>query len=673
MKLKRFFSTITALSATCVIALACGPYIPTLPMPDFFKPLDDVNWDFEVDRNITLWQKLTDPSIPREDIYNAVYKMTYDQITDGLRGTATTTNKFLEHLTTLEMHPMACFLTTAKATEEARRKAESPWYYPESRGNGDGDMEYLFDLCRSGIEDCELRDRYGLQGVRLLITMNRPAECVAFYDSVFAHYDDSNLFKQMALPYIAGCYLRMGDGARCDSIRRKCSDMFPGDYNLNDIETYDPDSPVLIQNMRLACADSTQCAMAAMVADRILKGSVKPSFPGDWEAIRAYYVAEYLNDNVKGRKLMSQALTHSFSSPQIRNQALAYKMGLDADVMDTRWLVDGLDTLLPLVHWSQKGYEHWRRLIAHVMYEHWIPTLWNAGKYAQAIEMAGVAYHAFGHWGDMEPAGTVDYRSLQFQLMEKLDCRQLEAVKRQFDNPVTPLMAYLWKFVPHADDFWHELCGTLALREHDYARAVRHLQEVSLDFQREMNIYPYLAYPVWSNVPVTFDVEKDSAQDFRPVANAWRSRANCDNAKLNYARRMLACQRVLASGSADGDRKGIAALLLAAGWDTPWVFTRYSDGWAAKWDYEAWRNDHPVDKYWFLHWHVTDPLPAEAPFTYEQAMAMMRTDQGRAIATYLTDGPGATRNQWAHTLMGRYVKAQCDTWADWLPRVSTGV
>ena len=76
------------LLATSFNAVACGPYPPIIPTPQFFTS----NWDgllsrdFYKQENLRLWQQLTSNRIPLKDIEQVVYEddgELLNQIVDG--------------------------------------------------------------------------------------------------------------------------------------------------------------------------------------------------------------------------------------------------------------------------------------------------------------------------------------------------------------------------------------------------------------------------------------------------------------------------------------------------------------------------------------------------------------------------------------------------------------
>lgn len=61
--------------------MACGPYYPIIPTPEFFitgKPHKTMA-DYDRDENLRLWQELTSKQIPLSDIEKVVYSDSFDK------------------------------------------------------------------------------------------------------------------------------------------------------------------------------------------------------------------------------------------------------------------------------------------------------------------------------------------------------------------------------------------------------------------------------------------------------------------------------------------------------------------------------------------------------------------------------------------------------------------
>ena len=95
MKLKAFIRPAVSLALLAGVsqAIACGPYSPLIPTPDFFGteytyiPSDRQ----QREENIRLWQSVTSDSIPAADILQAVYKDSRDSFLELAEGSSDAT------------------------------------------------------------------------------------------------------------------------------------------------------------------------------------------------------------------------------------------------------------------------------------------------------------------------------------------------------------------------------------------------------------------------------------------------------------------------------------------------------------------------------------------------------------------------------------------------------
>ena len=162
----------------------------------------------EIEANCIGWQKLTSATIPLEDIYKVVYKMSledFEKICNNRK--AKYENKFVEWITKKDT-AILDFLRLAKANEYIRVKHNSRWYYPTMDIGINMSLEDVVEEALS-VKDARLRDRYLLQAVRALFSLTRYEECVALWDNEVSKLPEDNLMRQLIQPYIAGAEFRL--------------------------------------------------------------------------------------------------------------------------------------------------------------------------------------------------------------------------------------------------------------------------------------------------------------------------------------------------------------------------------------------------------------------------------------------------------------------------------
>jgi hypothetical protein len=165
-------------------------------------------YSLKVSRNCDEWQGLTSVDIPVDDIYQAVYKMTMEELeTVAENRTVSYDNKFIEWITKKDT-ALLDFLLLAKTNEYIRIELNSRWYYPTMKTNAKMTIEEVAEKALA-LTDERLRDRYLLQAVRALFSMSRFEECVKLWENEASLLPEENLMRQMIMPYIAGAEYRL--------------------------------------------------------------------------------------------------------------------------------------------------------------------------------------------------------------------------------------------------------------------------------------------------------------------------------------------------------------------------------------------------------------------------------------------------------------------------------
>ena len=214
MKSLRYFLISAILLTITSEAKACGPYWYTPNGYHMYRICDmqpksvEDEYSLNVKRNCEEWQGLTSEEIPIDDIYQAVYKMTMEELeTVAENRTALYDNKFIEWITKKDT-ALLDFLLLAKTNEYIRIELNSRWYYPTMKTSAKMTIEEVARVALAQT-DARLRDRYLLQAVRALFSMSRYEECVGVWENEASLLPEDNLMRQMILPYIAGAEYRL--------------------------------------------------------------------------------------------------------------------------------------------------------------------------------------------------------------------------------------------------------------------------------------------------------------------------------------------------------------------------------------------------------------------------------------------------------------------------------
>lgn len=719
----QFLSSLILIAVCSVESYACGPYNPIIPAPEFFglsgshKNMSE----YEREENLRLWQSLTSDRIPLADIEQVVYSDSLIRFNDytGYEP-AKTDNVFYIYLNNSCDSEITDLLRTAKDLEKSWRKIRSPWYYPRNRDHTDynGYFHYIIELCKA-YKGERLKDRYALQVTRALFASRDYAGCIEYADSAFADIPDSNLMKRMAQRYAAGCWNRLGDKNRADSIFAKVGDIWS--LSVEDPVIYmaerNPNAPQLIDYIRSNATDSTFMQGIRPIVVQLLKNN-KVAYRADWNFVMAYIDNEFNNNSSVARQHMYKAMKGKFSSDELESLARAYKMKLDASVGD-------FSNLLADLKWIEKktdvlnfDAEEWIRRCRNIIYVGWIPILWNKKDYSTAILLCAYAdnlapseqWHEV--WTDVEwnfygssttvlnvsdmreseeYENHIDYGSLSFQMMGSLTSAQLASVYNSILKD-KPLYSFLRRKARTDKDYYYELIGTLALREENYNRAITYLSKVSEHYLKTMNLdkggflcrNPFTPYPSRWEVcrrPSTTAPIYVEAKTWEYETHAMRhTNKSNPNAKLNFARRMQEYKRQMTYGHTS-DERGLARMMYAIGrrnsFEECWALTQYWRGeytgiFEPDLPYRVpyWEDDFVQKSYTFLYDYEETIGHKTTEKNYDKelnaSLAMLTTDEAKAKAQFTLNNLKTIVKYYGNTSIGQYIKTSCDNWQSWL-------
>lgn len=703
----RLSSIIILILTVSFHANACGPFPPIIPTPNFFTSnRDGLLCDFDKQENLRLWQKLTSEKIPLKDIEQAIYKDSKEKVVCdifyGYRQVGTK-NLFYIYLRNTNDSELINFLLAAKDLEERRKEINSPWYYPSSRSydTETGDFQYIIDICNRYKGD-RIKDRYALQTIRALFASHQYDKCIRYFEEAFQGFPDSNLFKRMAMGYVAGCWSRLGNVNRANEYFAMSDDFYSikSDNSVAFMAEYNPDSPKLMSHIQTCASDSAKFCAIKPVVENVLRNKRAKNL-GDWAFALAYMYGEYYSDYHKASQYIHKALYHKFSSDDLYDHAYAYRIKVDAEngdysslLADIRWFESKIDMF-------SSDAKEWNRMMQNIIYSSLIPELWNKKDYATAILLCGYADNLFytkqyhneiGRRGftwtwkyksqtldeirkSEQFRNHLDYRSLSFQLMGSLSSEQLIIAKHKIVNGNT-LFAHLKKYARTDSDYFNELIGTLALREENYQRAIGYFATVSEEYYQTMNIYkegcldrdPFYAYP---NRWIKSDYGEWEARTTR------KPLPNLQMTKYKFAKRMLELQNQISSGKTANER-GLARLKYAIGrrnsFEECWALTQYWRGeyiglFEPSLNYGS--DNSPIKNYDNILYDYKKTIGHEKTEEIyknevKKALAMLQTDEHKAEAEYILGNLATIVKHYANTTYARCIKTSCDNWQEWL-------
>lgn len=180
------------------------------------------------ENNCREWQQYTSKAIPLTDIYQVVYKMPLQEfmVFHENPWSYSGDNAFLSwisrHPRGVYEYEISDFLLLAKITETVRSHRNSRWYYPSMRTGTEMTLEEIAEKALN--YRGPLRDRYMLQAVRALRSLNRIADCIALWDNEASMLPKESTMRQLILPYIAGAEYLMGHYDKAVSYSHEAGD-----------------------------------------------------------------------------------------------------------------------------------------------------------------------------------------------------------------------------------------------------------------------------------------------------------------------------------------------------------------------------------------------------------------------------------------------------------------
>ena len=682
---------VMTLAVAAAGAHACGPFPYVKTDIWFFNVTEGTptNSNNTKKENLRLWQQETSANIPLTDIEKIVYgnfdalSWEENEVADSIRS-----NKFYRWLRSHKAAAQQEFLTFAKQVERIRAEKCSPWYYPAEKadGNIDRGFDNLIEQCSTHIDD-KLRERYGLQLIRLLHASCRYEECVAAYNRWFGDVADDHLMKRMAMDYVAGAWTRLGDAGKANRYFAMKGDM--NSLNGVDVLTYMAEFNPSVYPMkeiedRLGVNYELGCAYRKYSEEHI-RSSVLPAAHkvveagtaknlGEWEFLVAYLEGEYNNDYEAADKYIHQALAHGLPTQTGRDHARAYKMAVDGARGNVKPLLADLKWLENKVKYGGDIHS-WRQIALGITYCYWFPYMTEHEHLPMAILLSNYVE---------DLCGCVEGWSKDARLLTTQEKKQMRTSRKEHNeidfggnlvrfimtlkpqdlidykhclNDKSKLVAYLRDGGRNDDDFLNELIGTLYLQECNYIGAINWLSKVSPDYQYTLNTYKggYLTRDPFAFTPESKQNKRESTKPFPQLRNK-------QNVKLTFAVQMYRLEREMKQGKDEHAREMAEVkytLARYASFSSCWALTAYEDGW-------TWSNHGYHDAVESKRWERQDAERERMQRTIDKVVASIHNDETAAEVQYLLGNLKTVAKKYSDTATGKFVRTHCDNWKDWI-------
>lgn len=688
MKLPRFL----IISSLCLInalqALSCGPYNVMIDNPlkfHFYQDADSLTPAKEhKDENIKLWKALTSDKIPSSDVSTGVYKATYSQLEDWFNG-KNCQNIFIKWINQHNASDLKEFLLLAKELEELRENRVSKWYYPSDKSGFDKSkneqqkFERILAECKQH-KSGRLADRYALQALRVLMSTGDYQGCINYYDSTLKFYPDTNLFKQMAKGYVAGCMYRLGDRERATELFAEAGNYCMLNYEDTDPEQYlkhlayhNPESEAFKHrlNYLIGFGDDKANIKYIAIADAALSSPLV-KHRGDWIYLKAYIEYVYNNNAVRALNLVRQALASSFSSSEMAKDAKFFEICMKAQKGDT-------STFLADTKWIMESYGNTNGIWLYI-----IPALLKKGLTSEALLIA--TYETANDINETYRNGKMvnPYCNLVFQMLVSVKPVDVINFKNMLGKRAYGMTKeFIERCKPMFDDeYLNEIIGTLYMREGNYELAQSYLNKVSAKYQESVNVYYYLDYDPWiycysppdkwyypyMRYDYEYTIPLRPNTDFRPDRLS-----TPHDAKLNFAKEMARLQKEMKTASTS-DQRELAKIKFAIGrynsFNSCWALTQYWVGYASHTHYRLfhwlWTGD-----FFELDYLIDAPIQLEDLDKWfeeevSSAIKSLKTSEAKAQAHLMLRNFKTIARHYPDTQAGQYLSTHCDNWKHWL-------
>ena len=713
MKFLRYFLIELILLLVANEAAACGPSF-YLPSGYYMYRICDLQpksvadeYSLKARRNCEEWQRLTSESIPTDDIYRAVYKMTLEELeTVAANRSVVYENSFIEWITKKDT-AILDFLLLAKTNEYIRIKLNSRWYYPSMDTGTEMTIEEVAEKALAQT-DGRLRDRYLLQAVRALFSMSRFDECVGLWENEVCRLPGDNLMRQMILPYIAGAeyrlnrsdkaleyFARLGDVnsmlfclgrggekiSKVDALALVCKYAPESEYVLKTLQSYirslEPHgefysmrwendswcddkmrvefSKIISLCLEMACDSRvSNTAMwyytAAFVYD--LDGDVETASKLLAEAEKSKSTA-FIDESVKLFRIYLDAKQSSYNSVY-ESRLFAQLKWLDSKICNNITEAVCEETARGYKLTTGIGYYYWNDMMRRILLAEVCPRMIKAGRTTRALQLANMA-----------------------------DNRLLQLVDRQYGSydtagNVYTMLGYRYsgqKFnIYDYSNHFFEMIDTLGVDA--VVGYVKGVDEPKTEFDRFLNSRGYTGSDYLNDVLGTQYLRNmryaQALECFGAISNAYRNHHNLYLAydpfcakrksvalktdfKYDFAREMYSLEQGIEQ-AADPNRKGRLMVKMAIGiknsFDFCWPLTQYYCG-TTYYSQVCEKRDWTTDE-------LAHAAKEKVEHLLQSAFRLFTDDEVAAEMHYALCNFRTVATKFPDTEMGELVRGKCD-------------
>lgn len=674
------------------------------------KPVSTINaYNPGVEQNCIAWQKLTSKTIPVEEIYEVVYKMSleeFEAIYDSRE--ISYKNRFAEWITKKDTAALN-FLLLAKNNEYIRSIRNSRWYYPSMKIDTRMTIEEIAQKSLSE-KDSRFRDRYLLQGVRALFSLAKYEDCIDLWETEVSRLPEDNLMRQLIHPYIAGAEFRVKHSkkaiehfAQIGDVQSIlfCADKVGEELSVVDalelICRYAPNSKSIeetlqsyIRKMEFCREEETgETFEGEKLCELCLKmaRSGRSDNPAMW-----YYTAAFLEDlsgNMTRASYLLGLAEKSRASDYISESIKVFKIYLDAKQLpynpsyekrlfgQLNWLDSkikaGIDdnvrneTALGNKLIKCESYYYWNDVMRRILLAEVSPRMIKAGKTTRALQLANMADNRLLGLVDkqdvydwVEENGNYEYKVVGTYTMQGY---RYSAIFNRYDY----------------SNYFFEMIDSVGVD-----RAIEYVQRVNRpqgEFDRFLNSRGYIGSDYLNDIIGTQCLRsmryEEAVSYLGAVGKAYKNHLNVSmeydpfsverravnqkkEFRYDFAREMYSLERGI-NMTADPNRRAQLMVKYAVGlrnsFDLCWGLTQYYRGvsyWGEVCEKRDWENDE----------HTKAAMKRVKELA-DLACEIVTNDETGADIQYMLCNFRTVAQKYPNTAKGRLVKGKCDNLYDY--------
>ena len=713
--MKHAIFTIIVFFSIAAESIACGPFDRNYLARDYciFRACGDDMYGLEdiynqkedkntYESNCRSWADLTSRSIPLEDIREVVYSWPMEKVQQLHKSIAsgnreyTGTNKFGRWLVTHEDQEVSAYLLLAKRTEQARNAILNPWYYAV---DGDDTSTDLYEIANQAgaYKGKRLRDRYSLQQIRALFSMQRYGECLNVWNESTKYFNDGEI-KKLALGYVAGAYYHLGEKDKASMIYLQIGDLASAskcaktkDEFFDWVYVKEPDNKLLIQDVQRRIHNIEQWQGEYYGENGLTFNDGKEDYEKLYPCIQNiikknlskqmdqwYYAGAFLACKL-GKE--QEALKYIRKAMQTRPKG---DLGNSIRVLNfylkvkyaKRYTQDLENEIYPELKWldnmiknnltnevkeiiKERGFDnhicgysqyYWNDAMRKIVISELVPLCLRSNYKTRALQYLNMADNRIFQLVPNSRCKTIDeyrantkfvnyydYRNDYFMNLDSIGVKYLKALSVRMQNPISRMDRFLSSRSYNDPQFLYDIIGTQLIASMRFKEACKYLSKVSKKFNESRNYFYYCTIEPFSG---------------------YRYPSPVTDYKLQFARRMSVLENRIKHAHNKND-KAEAMLEYARGLQNSigidcWPLTSY---------YFGGFYNYPLYSQYQLK--LIKRIEKEADCIKNRAFSMFTDKEREAKAYYEWKMFKTLVKKCGNTTTAEYVKGKCDNLYDY--------